>query len=82
MDISIYKTHYPKANLVKVIDNMRVKEFHGILSEVSNVLLANDDLLVIAATINVSAEAMPFFAQIGKSTDKYICVTEGIMEHT
>lgn len=76
------KTHYPKANLVKVIDNMRVKEFHGILSEVSNVLLANDDLLVIAATINVSAEAMPFFAQIGKSTNKYICVTEGIMEDT
>lgn len=76
------KSHYPQAKLVKVIDNLRKLEFHGMTAEKADTLLKEDSFLVIATTLNVSVDAIPFFRKIGKSTDKYICVTEGIMEHT
>lgn len=76
------KTNYPQAKLVKVIDNLRPLEFHGIIAEKAETLSKKDDFLVIATTINVSVDAIPFFRRIGKNTDQYICVTDGIMVHT
>lgn len=74
------KEHYPLARLVKVIDNQRVQEFHGIVTEPVDVLRSVDDFLVIATTLNVSVDAIPFFDKIGKKADQYICVADGIIE--
>lgn len=72
-------THYPQAELVKVIDSFRKQEFHDIMSEVPDVLGAQDDFLVIVSTLNCSAAAKPFFEKLGKQEDGYISVTDGIM---
>lgn len=74
------KAQYPLAKLVKVIDNLRNLEFHGFRAEKADTLCKNDNFLVIATTLNVSADAIPFFDKIGKSANEYICVTEGIID--
>lgn len=70
-------THYPQAKLVKVIDSFRKQQFHGIMSEVPDVLTAHDDFLVIVTTLNTDTAARPFFEKIGKQQENYISVTDG-----
>lgn len=71
---------YPQAKLVKVIDSFRKRDFHGIISQVPEVLRADDDFLLIVTTLNCNAAAVPFCRKIGKPETAYISVTEGIME--
>ena len=74
------KENYPSARLVKVIDNLRNLEFHGIMAEKADTLSKDDNFLVIATTLNDSADAIPFFNKIGINENKYVCVTEGIID--
>lgn len=73
--------HYPKAKLVKVIDSFRKQDFHGVMSQTPDILKAQDDFLVIVATLNCCAAARSLFKHLGKQEEKYICVTDGIIDN-
>ncbi len=73
--------NYPCAKLEKVIDNLRKIEFHGIVPEKADVLLEAENLLIIATTLNVSVDATPFFEKISNKSNRYISVTDGIIEN-
>ncbi len=71
--------NYPNAKLVKVIDSFRKQEFHGVMSQTPDILSAQDNFLVIVATLNCCAAARPLFEKIGKPETDYISVTDGII---
>lgn len=71
---------YPNAKLVRIIDTFKKEEFHGISAELPDELTANDDFVTIVSTINCAAAANVFFEKIGKPSEQYICVADGIMK--
>mgnify|MGYP007105522524 CR=1 FL=1 len=49
------------------------------MSQTPDILSAQDNFLVIVATLNCCAAARPLFEKIGKPETDYISVTDGII---
>lgn len=71
--------NFPNAKLVHAIDTYKEIEFHGLKSELPNILLSHNSFITLVSTLNCSSVALQLFNSLNKDKQEYVCITSGVL---